>query len=282
MAEEKRPGLTVREETDGRLRKLLVDYDGNVLLDENDYLVPLLYPVALKLEKAAQMAMEQNYRLKIYDAFRPNKATREIYDRTNSILEKELPEEPYPNVSLSHLNLPEPQVVTPAETSDTGEIVSEEVKMLTYRMVMCGSKYNLGYFLAKGGSMHNLGIALDLTLESLETGEELSMQTSMHDLSQYSVLGKNNKAAKALASIMKDAGFGDLISEWWHFQDNEVRSKLAPSSVYNGVTASCWMADDNGWKYRTQKGTYYIDETVTIDNVAYTFDENGYVVTGMG
>ena len=34
MAEEKRPGLTAREETDGRLRKLLVDYDGNVLLDE--------------------------------------------------------------------------------------------------------------------------------------------------------------------------------------------------------------------------------------------------------
>ena len=253
-----------------------------VQLRDGTFLVPLLYPTARKLAVAAKNAVDQGYRLKIYDAFRPNKATREIYDRTNSILDKELPEEPYTNVSISRLNLPKPQVVTPAETSPEGEVITKEVKMLTYRMVMCGSKYNLGYFLAKGGSMHNLGIALDLTLESLDTGEELRMQSSMHDLSQYSVLSRNNSAAKTLAQIMKGAGFGDLVSEWWHFQDNEARSELSPPSVYSGVTASCWMADDYGWKYRTQKGTFYAGETVTIDNVEYVFDENGYVATGRG
>lgn len=253
-----------------------------VQLRDGSFLVPLLYPTAQKLAVAAKSAVAEGYRLKIYDAFRPNKATREIYNLTNSILDEELPEEPYTDASISSLNLPEPQVVTPAETSPEGEIVTEEVKKLTYRMVMCGSKYSLTYFLAKGGSLHNLGIAVDLTLESLETGRELSMQTSMHDLSQYSVLSRNNKAAKTLAIIMKEAGFGDLISEWWHFQDNEARKELSPPSVYSGVTASCWMADDHGWRYRTQKGTYYADETVTIDNVEYAFDENGYVITGKG
>lgn len=253
-----------------------------VRLKDGSFLVPLLYPTAQKLAVAAQAAVEEGYRLKIYDAFRPNKATREIYNLTNSILDGEFPAEPYTNVSISRLNLPEPQVVTPAETSPEGEVITEEVKKLTYRMVMCGSKYSLSYFLAKGGSLHNLGIAVDLTLEDLDSGEELRMQTSMHDLSQYSVLGKNNSAAKKLAAIMKGAGFGDLISEWWHFQDNEARKELAPPSVYSGVTASCWMADDTGWRYRTQKGTYYADETVTIDNVEYRFDEKGYVITGNG
>ena len=42
------------------------------------------------------------------------------------------------------------------------------------------------------------------------------------------------------------------------------------------------MADDTGWRYRTQKGTYYADETVTIDNVEYRVDEKGYVITGNG
>lgn len=256
-------------------------YEKIRLLD-GSYLVPLLYPTAQKLVTAAQSAIEQGYRLKIYDAFRPNKATREIYDLTAAILDDELPEKPYTDVSISQLKLPEPQVVTPAQTDESGDAVGEAEKILTYRMVMCSSKYNLGYFLAKGGSMHNLGIALDLTLESLDTGEELSMQTSMHDLSQYSVLSKNNKAAKTLATIMKNAGFGDLVSEWWHFQDNDARSQLSPPSVYNGVNAGCWMADDYGWRYRTQKGNYYAGETVTIDNVSYSFDESGYVVTGKG
>lgn len=245
----------------------------NVQLSDGDYLVPLLYPTAKKLVAAAENAIAQGYRLKIYDSFRPYKATREIYDLTNSILDDEIPGNTYTGVSTSKLNLPAAQEVT-VEGTD------EVKKILTYRMVMCGSNYSLSYFLAKGGSLHNLGIALDLTLEDLSTGNEISMQTSMHDLSQYSVLSRNNTAADILADIMKDAGFGDLISEWWHFQDNEARSELSPPTVSYGVNASCWMADDDGWRYRTKNGTYYTSETVTIDNGQYTFDENGYVTEG--
>lgn len=249
----------------------------HVKLSDGSYLVPLLYPTAKKLVAAAQSAIEQGYRLKIYDAFRPNKATKEIYDLTNKILDNEIPGKTFTGVKISSLKLPEPQVVEPAEGETLPEGVEPE-KILTYRMVMCGDRYNLGYFLARGGSLHNLGIAVDLTLEDLSTGNEISMQTSMHDLSQYSVLSRNNTAANALAGIMKGAGFGDLVSEWWHFQDNEARSELSPPTVYAGVTASCWMADDNGWRYRRQNGSYYAGETVTIDGVDYTFDDNGYVV----
>ncbi len=252
----------------------------NVELADGSYLVPLLYPTAKKLAVAAQSAIDQGYRLKIYDAFRPYKATREIYDLTAKILDNELPEEPFTDANIKDLNLPEPQVVT-TETTDGEEASTETTegkKILTYRMVMLGDRYSLGAFLAKGGSLHNLGIAVDLTLEKLDNGKEVKMQTSMHDLSQYSVLSKNNSNAKLLNSIMTGAGLGELTSEWWHFQDNEARSQLSPPTVSNGISANCWMADDNGWRYRTRKGTYYAGETVTIDEVQYTFDDDGYLI----
>ena len=245
-------------------------YD-NVKLADGSYLVPLLYPTAQKLVKAAESAAQQGYRLKIYDSFRPYVATREIYDITAAMLDDEIPEKTFTGVKKSSLKLPAAQEVE----QEDGTTVTK----LTYRMVMCGERYNLGYFLAKGGSLHNLGIALDLTLEDLSTGEEVAMQTSMHDLSQYSVLSRNNTAANTLASIMKDAGFGDLVSEWWHFQDNDARSELSPPTVSYGVSAKGWMADDNGWKYRKTNGSYYAGETVTIDGTDYTFDTDGYVVT---
>ena len=243
----------------------------NVELQNGEYLVPLLYRTAKKLAVAAKAALEQGYRIKIYDAYRPNKATLEIYDLTEKILKEELPEEPFTDVDIDELDLPEPK----KEENEDGE----EVEIpLTYEDVMTNGTYGLTYFLAKGGSLHNLGIALDMTLENLATGKEVKMQTSMHDLSHYSVLAKNTSGANLLSSIMRAAGFNGLISEWWHFQDDEIRKELKLPTVWGGVHAACWMADDNGWRYRTKKGTYYVNCTANIDNVNYTFDANGYVI----
>lgn len=54
----------------------------NVRQADGDYLVPLLYPTAQKLIKAAGAAEKDGYRLKIYEAYRPNEATRFLYDTT--------------------------------------------------------------------------------------------------------------------------------------------------------------------------------------------------------
>lgn len=96
----------------------------------------------------------------------------------------------------------------------------------TYANVITGGRYSLGAFLAKQASAHNKGIALDLTLVDARTGEELPMQTAMHDLSYHSVLASNNENANLLAKYMKDGGFNDLTSEWWHFQDDATRNEL--------------------------------------------------------
>ena len=239
--------------------EVILGYE-QVLTGEQEYLVPLLYPVALKLEKAAFAAVEQGYKLKIYDSFRPREATRALYDQAVLLAGEPIPEDTY----------------TGKELDDLPELAEGEV--LTYEMLMTDmGRYSLDYFLASSGSRHNQGIAMDLTLVDLATGEDLRMQTSMHDLSWYSELDRNNESADILAAIMKDAGFTGIVSEWWHFQDNEAKDELSPAYLWSGVTPEGWVADDHGWRYRSAGGAYLADRSEYIDGVLYTFGQDGYV-----
>ena len=98
----------------------------------------------------------------------------------------------------------------------------------------------------------------------------------MHDLSFNSELGRNNGSADLLAGYMLDAGFRGLYSEWWHFQDDEVKNRLNPVSVREGVSIEGWMVDDKGVRYRLADGTYVTGE-YNIDGTVYMFDDFGYI-----
>ncbi len=148
---------------------------------------------------------------------------------------------------------------------------------VTYRTAMLDGRHPLNNFLAQNGSRHNQGIAMDLTLEYADTGEELYAQTRIHDLTFNSELSRNNETADLIAKYLKGAGFHDLSSEWWHFQDDEVKDRLNPVSVREGVSIEGWKVDDGGVKYRLADGTYAKDGSMDIDGVSYFFDENGYL-----
>jgi D-alanyl-D-alanine dipeptidase len=242
--------------------KVLAGY-GRVRMRSGEFLVPLLYPVAKRLDKAAQAAMEQGYKLKIYDAYRPQKATKAAYNQAIGLKDQPIPLTTYTGKVMTDL----PQL--------------EEGEVLTYGNLMTDfDRYTMNYFLAAGKSRHNRGIAIDLTLAEADTGKDLKMQTSMHDLSWYSESARDNSNAKKLASIMEGAGFQGLKSEWWHFHDLEVQSSLQPPYQMEGVTPECWMADDRGWRYRGDDGEYYVNCTKDIEGTSCTFDEQGYLVTG--
>lgn len=152
-----------------------------------------------------------------------------------------------------------------------------ENSVQTFYHVMTDDRYRLGSFLAEGTSTHNRGIALDLTIENTESGEEMSMQTAIHDLSWYSALPYNNENADLLAGYMLDAGFHDLSSEWWHFQDDDTRNTLSLNAVLSeGLSIEGWKKNDIGWYYQLPDGTYYKDITVQINGTEYTFDKEGY------
>lgn len=215
---------------------------------EGTFLVPYLYPCAKKLLTAAQAAEADGLRLKIYEAFRPRRATRFSYDTT------------------------EEQMNSPALTESGGQ-----VGMTLSRLMTDNGRFRLGSFLARTISSHNRGIALDLTLEKLDGGGELEMQSGMHDLSWYSETYRNNSNAKLLEGYMTAVGMKGLSSEWWHFQDDDTKNAIGlNSALENGVSPEGWTQDDGGWRYRTADGSVARDTVLTIDGRDYAFDKEGY------
>ena len=162
-----------------------------VYIDEEEYLVPLLFPVAVHLYEAQERAMESGYTLKVYDAYRPYAVTKDIYAKTTEFV---------------------------TENPLYAKLMTEPVKGVTYKQ---------SNFLAQSVSNHNYGVAVDITIADLETGRELEMQSPMHELSTLSVLSLNNENANLLADIMLSSGFKGLNSEWWHFEIRDYRGKYA-------------------------------------------------------
>ena len=262
--------------------ELLKGYE-KVKVEEDTYLVPLLYPAAIKLEKAANEAKKEGYRLLIYDSYRPGKTSNFLEEACAKMLEKLIPEETWTEEPAKDM----PEVPIKGTESDPAmqegyeEVEgAEPIKYLTYQYLMTDNgRMGLGYFIAGFGSRHNFGVALDLTLEHITNRKEVEMQSAIHDLSHYSELAKNNKEANLLTKIMTAAGFGGLVSEWWHFQDNDALNNLGLTAVWDGVSPECWMADDHGWRYRFHNGTYFKSCNATIGGVQYVFDDNGYVIS---
>jgi len=342
---------------------------------DGEFLVPYLYPCAKKLLAAARQAEEDGYRLKIYEAFRPNEATRYLYDTTAAQLDwaalvyeeegeeraaidpvtgwavdladglltdpetgeklsredlallqqeeaglkaegedglppadgedpdgtasagSEAPEAPVvPDPSQPFIFLPgedteDESGLMPAEPvpeaqedpqdgeteGEDGEEEPEEEYDTYFKIMTDNGRFHLGSFLARVTSAHNRGIALDLTLERIDSGEELEMQSAIHDLSWYSAAYLNNDNAKLLEKYMTGVGMRGLTSEWWHFQDDETRESIGLSSyLYKGVDMGGWTRDDRGWRYRDKDGSFFKNTAVTVDGKRWTLDGDGY------
>lgn len=80
----------------------------------------------------------------------------------------------------------------------------------------------------KGGSRHNRGGAVDITLVDKD-GKELEMPTGFDDFSEKASPTNPNMSPQArknvdyLTSIMTKNGFLSYEHEWWHFDDNNWR-----------------------------------------------------------
>ncbi len=81
-----------------------------------------------------------------------------------------------------------------------------------------------------GGGMHNYGLAVDVTLCDIVTGDTLDMGTKVDFLGSYAHITDEaglvarhiiNPKAKTnrelLRKVMTEAGFKALKTEWWHF-----------------------------------------------------------------
>ena len=98
---------------------------------------------------------------------------------------------------------------------------------------MKGTKFERYVANPEKGSMHNYGIAVDLTIVD-ETGKEIDMglppfnKSTLEIYWQYAKMKLGLKLSKEqtanrrlLSDVMIDAGFYPLSHEWWHFNGME-------------------------------------------------------------
>ena len=137
------------------------------------------------LNNAAAEAEEQGYRLKVYDAYRPQMAVDHFVRWAEDVDDTAMKPYFYPELDKSVL-------------------------------------FDQGYIDAKSG--HSRGSTIDLTLFDMDTGKEVDMGGTFDyfgelshpdyvgDLTQEQIDNRNT-----LRDIMVDNGFKPLDTEWWHF-----------------------------------------------------------------
>lgn len=80
----------------------------------------------------------------------------------------------------------------------------------------------------KQGSNHNRGAAVDVTLVDMK-GRELEMPTGFDDFSEKAHIKSTDISEEAqknrqiLQEAMKRFGFNPILSEWWHFNDKDIK-----------------------------------------------------------
>ena len=113
-----------------------------------------------------------------------------------------------------------------------------KVSQLMYNK-MKGSKFEKYVANPKKGSMHNYGIAVDVTIvdsnnEEIDMGftpfykSDLSIYWGYAKLKMFDLSKKQKQNRKLLADVMQKAGFIPLSYEWWHFNGmpkDEARKK---------------------------------------------------------
>ena len=104
---------------------------------------------------------------------------------------------------------------------------------------MKGTKFEKFVANPKKGSMHNYGIAVDVTIvdendKEIDMGftpfyrSNLSIYWGYAKLKMFDLSESQKQNRKLLSNVMKKAGFFPLSYEWWHFngmQKEEARKK---------------------------------------------------------
>ncbi len=139
---------------------------------------------AAALKKASDNLLAKGYRLKVFDAYRPQTAVNHFIRWAEDVADTTMRQYFYPNVDKSRL-------------------------------------FDLGFICARSG--HSRGSTIDLTLFDMATEREVDMGATFDwfgneshpdyaNLTQEQIRMRN-----LLRNAMLEAGFKPLSTEWWHF-----------------------------------------------------------------
>ena len=160
-------------------------------------------PIAIMTKEAAQALksvsdelVKKGYRLKIYDAYRPQRA-------------------------VDHF-------MRWSETEDTS------MKPYFYPEIDKSSAFEKGYIDRKSG--HSRGSTVDLTIFNMKTGKDVDMGGTFDYFGQRShpdykeITEQQQKNRMILCEAMLAHGFKPLSTEWWHFT---LKDEPFPDTYFN-------------------------------------------------
>lgn len=136
------------------------------------------------LKRASDAAIERGYRLKVWDAYRPQRAVNHFERWAEDLADTKMKPYFYPELEKSVL-------------------------------------FDQGYIAHRSG--HSRGSTVDLTLLSMATGKEIDTGSPFDFFGEKShpdytaITEKQYENRMLLRSIMVDAGYVPFETEWWHF-----------------------------------------------------------------
>ncbi|MDR2860581.1 MAG: M15 family metallopeptidase [Elusimicrobiota bacterium] len=139
---------------------------------------------ALALKNAAEDLDKKGYVIKIFDAYRPQRAVDDFIVWSKNAGDVKNKIYFYPNVDKSQL-------------------------------------FSKGYIASKSG--HSRGSTVDLTIVDKKTGKEIDMGSPydfLDPISEYDtnlISSEQRKNRSILKKVMEDNGFSAYKKEWWHF-----------------------------------------------------------------
>lgn len=144
----------------------------------------LTIEAARALQDVSEEFNSQGYYIKVFDAYRPQKATNHFIRWAKDVNDTKMKSIYYPHVDKANL-------------------------------------FELGYIAEKSG--HTRGSTVDLTLVNKETGKELDMGSRYDFLDKISAHGttlittEQATNRKLLKDVMQKHGFKSYSAEWWHY-----------------------------------------------------------------
>lgn len=152
---------------------------------------------AAALKKASEKLESQGYVLKIFDAYRPQRAVNQFIAWARDPKDVKMKEEFYPEVDKRDL-------------------------------------FKLGYIASKSG--HSRGSTIDLTIIEKATGKEVDMGSPYDFFGEISHHGAQNitpqqtRNRELLMRAMQQAGFRAYPEEWWHYT---LKNEPYPETYYD-------------------------------------------------
>lgn len=295
--------------------KVIEGYE-NVLIGDSEFLVPLLYPVAQKLIPAARAALNDGYRIKIYDSYRPYVATRSIFDLTEAVLDLPVPDERFERLDLNrYLILKEAGYLKEEETVQEEEDPAAELMNTPEMKLMqaLADKY------AASGDPIPLELRLDPnseyydpTLLQFDSYRSEMLGTNFRLSAFLAQNGSAHNLGIAMDMTLVDASDGSELTMQTAMHDlsyhsiqknnnnnaNILKSYMEPAG-FNMITSEWWHYQDDetrkkvspvrgengvsteGYKVDDRGVRYrYADGSFAVNTTVngYSFDEEGYMI----